>query len=146
MITPDWSQVIADLMIAVDSSRHAYARTRRRKAKLSADESRRVLAFNREIEKYMRDGRSAIASATAEGTHVEWRPVVLNLLRAHSMVWERLRIEHDQGIPDHVETGQAIDGRDPRADSFIAQAFEALAATEPRLEYVTWDGREVLKM
>ena len=145
MTAPDWPQVVADMMLVVETTKHAFVRTRRSKAKLAPDESRRVLALNREIEKYRHDARKALAQAAAGDGAVEWRPLVLNLLRAHSAVWERLRVEHDYGIPQHIETGLVVEGRDARADQFILQAVEALAATNERFECVSWNGREVMR-
>lgn len=146
MSAPNWSQVVADLMVAVESTQHAYKSTRVLKRKLSTDESRRVMAFHQEIDKYLRDGRRAVAQAATDDNTLEWRKIVLNLLRAHSLVWERLRIEHDHGIPDRLASGQAIEGRDPQADRFILQAVATLAASDARFDYVTWDGREVLRL
>lgn len=141
---PDWPPIVSNLILAVRAARGACKSTRSPKKVVKHDDSLSAFAFRQEIEKYIGDARRAVDPSRRDEATVEWRAIVLNLLRAHSLEWEIIWAEND-GIQLDIASGSSIPDRDPVADEYILDAVRALAATNPNFDHVEWRGREVLK-
>jgi hypothetical protein len=140
----NWPRLVTQLIVAVQSTEHAFEKTRLARH-LSGEEQRHRAALRAERDKYILAARRATESLESSA-EADWRTITLNLLRAHSIAWEILWLEHESGVPHAIESGQSMQGRHGDADRYIDEAVRALAATEPQFNGVDWDGRELLRL
>lgn len=140
---PDWAQLAKQLIVAVQSTEHAYKKTRIARH-LTGEQQRHVLALSAEKDRYILAARR-VTESPASPSAIDWRFITLNLLRAHSITWELLWLQYESGVPLAIESGLNIEGRHSDADRYIDDAVRALAATEPQFNGVDWDGREILR-
>lgn len=146
MTTLDWIDVVHQLIRAIGLARDAYAKTRRPRDRLSDQETDRLRNCELEIAKYIRSAQHCVdreRQSSASITDVDWRRVVLDLFRAHSLVWETLWIKY-HGIPK-VERGRGLGEAGEEITRSVITAVEALAATNPDFCEVDWNGREILR-
>jgi hypothetical protein len=135
------------MIVAIQSTEHAFEKSRIRRRNTSGEEQRHVAALRTERERYILAGRRAIerSKSPTPAEDIDWRNITLDLLRAHSIAWEILWLEHETGVPFAIESGQIMEGRHRDADRYIDEAVQALAASEPHFNGVNWDGREILR-
>jgi hypothetical protein len=145
---PNWPQLAKQLIVAVQSTEHAFERNRLRRQTNSGEEKRHISALRAERDRYVLTARRAIERATdpTNSGNIDWRSLTLDLLRTHSITWEILWLERETGVPLAIESGQRVKGRHSDADRYIDEAVQALAASEPHFNGVDWDGREVLRL
>lgn len=136
-----WKAAADNLMGAVSLARDAYRDTRRPRAKLSDSEIDRVRACELEIGKYLRDAHTHFDGREFSGDGSIERRIVLDLLRAHSLVWEGLAIQYE-GIPT-VVTGEMIGQSGEQITQHVIEAIRLLKATNPAFDGVSWNGVEL---
>ena len=136
-----WKAAAENLICAVGLARNAYRDTRRPRAKLSDAEIDRILACELEIGKYLREARRHFDRSERSGDGATERRIVLDLLRAHSLVWEGLAIQYD-GIPN-VVTGEMLGQSGEQITQHVIEAIRLLKATNPAFEGVSWNGVEL---
>jgi len=144
----NWPQLVEQLIVAIQSTEHAFEKSRLRRRVSSGEEQRHVAALRSERDRYILTARRAIERSTglSASEAIDWRNITLDLLRAHSIAWEILWLEHEIGVPLAIESGQIMEGRHRDADRYIDEAVQALAASEPNFNGVNWDGREILRV
>ena len=140
----NWPLLAQQLIVAIQTTEHAFGKSRQRRSTIPAEELRHIAALRAERDRYIVAARRAINQPAA--AEIDWRMLTLNLLRAHSIAWEILWLEYESGVPLAIESGQNVEGRHGDADRYIDDAVQALAATEPQFSGVEWDGREILRL
>lgn len=141
--SPAWDQIAEKLIRAIDIARKAYEKTRRRRPKLADSEIEHIRMSEMEISRYLRRAREAIANSTSQNeADAEWRQIVLNLFRAHSLTWEVLWALYE-GMPQKVNGSDIEDGEE--LTQHVIDAVCALSAGEGDLLCVDWNGRAVYR-
>jgi hypothetical protein len=146
MTTLEWTEAVRRLIRAIAIARDAYSHTRRLQEKLSDQDVDRLRCCELEIAKYLREAQKCVDRARSSAVLVpesDWRRVVLDLLRGHSLVWETLWIKY-HGIPK-VERGSGLGEPGDEITRSVVAAIEVLTATTPDLVEVDWNGREILR-
>lgn len=138
---PDWREVARGLLCAISIARDASKRWRARE-KLPGDGVERLRLCELEIGLYRRKAQQFIDRAD-EIDQAEWRQVILDLFRAHSLVWETHWVRYE-GLPN-VETGSGLGEAGAEITRYVLAAVEALAATNPAFGHVDWNGREMTR-
>jgi len=141
----DWATRVCNLVRAVGIARDAHRTSRRPKANLTVKELDRVRGCELEIARSLAKARTyttQAASAANDEQDQSYR-LVLELLRAHSLVWESLFLRYD-GLP-RQETGSGLEEAGSELQRYLIEAFEALKACKPDLLEVDWNGREIFR-
>lgn len=141
--SPDWARVACNLLRAIDLARHAYKDSRRPRPSVDVDQVRRCAL---EISRFVRQAKEYVPAddhPPRECTDEQWRSIVLNLLRAHSLVWETLWLQYD-GLPKR-EDGSGMGEPGAEITRCVLAAVAALSATNPDFDSVDWNGREMLR-